>query len=409
MKNFALLLLTSLFAMSNGQEMFGDDKKTFLLLPAEVVSSGLVGQVQFSTSGRYITYQKADTSNFEARLVNKELPTKTSWYRYDRTTKVNLKIQVPDSTKEVLFLGDDQTVFFSGDTTKEPQGFIDLKTGITSKTNFDLEKFEYYGELSWAPYFVFSTSDTQLMLVKPNGQSLSFKVPPKIHIFQPIQTKSKDIVFSAMISGDPNKVGRLSYSSTNRTAEFVIQTQAEWAADMRSNDSPREFWFEAIGDSNFIKLANLKKDLKSDLPTKAKLGAINCNPTFSPSNDCVAYEDAGALLLRDIRPMDSELARKLQTAAAKANAMSDAKQAALGLIVYASDADDVLPGAEGWEHKVAPYFKNADLLKNFNYTYKGGSLSSIANPSATELGFTMGPGGRAVAYADGSVKWVPNP
>ena len=88
----------------------------------------------------------------------------------------------------------------------------------------------------------------------------------------------------------------------------------------------------------------------------------------------------------------------------------DAKQIATSLMVYASDTDDSsLPGQEGWDTKVLPYCKDGDLLKRFNYTYKGGSLSSLENPATTELGFTMGPGGRAVAYADGSVKWIPNP
>ena len=33
-------------------------------------------------------------------------------------------------------------------------------------------------------------------------------------------------------------------------------------------------------------------------------------------------------------------------------------------------------------------------------------MTLIGNPAPTELGFTLGPGGRAVAYCDGHVKWV---
>ena len=95
--------------------------------------------------------------------------------------------------------------------------------------------------------------------------------------------------------------------------------------------------------------------------------------------------------------------------AAKRKAINDSKQAALALIMYASDMDDVLPGAEGWENKVNPYALDSDMLKNFNYTYKGGNMGNISDPANTELGFTMGPGGRAVAYVDGHVKWIPNP
>ncbi len=77
--------------------------------------------------------------------------------------------------------------------------------------------------------------------------------------------------------------------------------------------------------------------------------------------------------------------------------------------MFASDSDDVLPGQEGWEARVGPYCSDKDLLRRFNYTFKGGNMANIENPASTELGYILGPGGRAVAYCDGHVKWVPNP
>jgi prepilin-type processing-associated H-X9-DG protein len=168
------------------------------------------------------------------------------------------------------------------------------------------------------------------------------------------------------------------------------------------------FKSEVSGDLAYMNLWTLPKDLVTDLPTRAKLCLSNTRTTFGPTNDCVVYEDAGALLIREIKPMDPAIARKLLAMEAKRKAIFDAKQAATGLIVYAAD-NDVLPGAEGWENKVGPYFKNTDFLRDFNYTFKGGSMSSIQDPSSTELGFIVGPGGRAVAYCDGHVKWIPNP
>ena len=178
---------------------------------------------------------------------------------------------------------------------------------------------------------------------------------------------------------------------------------------MEGDNARSEFYFETLGELDYVKLMNLPKKLATDLPTRAKLGRSGSSPRFGPHNDCVAYEDAGALLIRDIKPMDQKLARQLQAQMSKMKAINDAKMAALGLIMYASDMDDVLPGAEGWEAKVLPYTLDGEMLKNFNYTFKGGNMAGVESPATTELGFTMGPGGRAVAYLDGHVKWVPNP
>ena len=53
--------------------------------------------------------------------------------------------------------------------------------------------------------------------------------------------------------------------------------------------------------------------------------------------------------------------------------------------------------------------KNRDLMNDFNYTFKGGDLANVEDPANTELGFVVGPGGRAVVYVDGHAKWVANP
>jgi prepilin-type processing-associated H-X9-DG protein len=52
--------------------------------------------------------------------------------------------------------------------------------------------------------------------------------------------------------------------------------------------------------------------------------------------------------------------------------------------------------------------KNSSILEGFVYTFKGGKLSDVDKPAETVLGYIEGPGGRAVAYLDGHVKWVPN-
>ena len=395
-------------------DTFGDDKKTFILLPAESISGALASNARFSPTGRYITYSKFDISYYETAVTNSLIEPRPpmmlpKWFRYDRINKVSKLIPLPEGTEQTVILGDERTIFFCSEAKPNMQGFIDIPTGKVTNTSFDLSNLIYMGNQPDAPYLMLGQGDRGVLLVKPNGQSLTFQMPPKVHIFRPLRSDSSSMTFLASQKGEPSKVGHLIYNSGDGSTSFKEMTQDAWQKDVGFEEFPSLFWCEKIGDLAYVKLINLPKSLVTDLPTKARLGLDNCNPTFGPKNDCVVYEDAGALLIREIKPMDPNLARKLQALTAKAKAMMGARQAASGLTVYAADNDGVLPGAEGWENKVSPYFKNTDFLRDFNYTFKGGNISSIDNPATTELGFTMGPGGRAVAYADGHVKWVPNP
>jgi hypothetical protein len=88
--------------------------------------------------------------------------------------------------------------------------------------------------------------------------------------------------------------------------------------------------------------------------------------------------------------------------------LSNAKQLGLAALMYAQDYDEVLPTGDGINGKLAPYLKNESLFDGFTYTFGGGSLSGIDKPAETELGFVTGPGGRAIIFIDGHVKWKPD-
>ena len=416
MKRIVLVLGVLLSSLVHAQDMldlFGDDKRSFALLPSEVISSGVVGDVQFSPSGRYITYTKIEIQVIEAAVLGQlsELskPKAPAWYRYDRKSKVSIKIPTPDTTREVIVLGDDRSVYFCGPQPSDPQGFIDLSSGAISRTNFDFEKLSYLGDRPEAPYFIVKSGEQGVQLVKPNGQTLSINIPPKMFIVRPYKSDGKVMTFAAMFRGDGGKTGFFNYQISDGSTNFVEMDRDKWRKELYQDEQNPMFTFEKLGDLNYVKLQGLPKKLVTDLPTKGKLGRSDCRPRFGPTNDCVAFEDSGSLLIRAIKPIDPSLARKMKAVADQKKAMDDAKQTAMALILYASDMDDVLPGAEGWDTKVLPYTLDSDMLKNFNYTYRGGNMSNITDPANTELGFTMGPGGRAVAYADGHVKWVPNP
>lgn len=128
-----------------------------------------------------------------------------------------------------------------------------------------------------------------------------------------------------------------------------------------------------------------------------------------PTKDGVLYITRGVALFRPILEVPKEMYLQAKAAAERAQAMSQAKQVALGLIMYSADHDDTLPSNAGnWQGDVAPYLKNDSLFSGFNYTFQGGDVTKIDRPAETELGYITVPGGRAVAYCDGHVRYIPD-
>lgn len=108
-------------------------------------------------------------------------------------------------------------------------------------------------------------------------------------------------------------------------------------------------------------------------------------------------------------------------AAKQTATLSNSKQLALGMMMYASDCDDVMPWAQGIKavkFATRPYLKNDDLWKSlnpaggefrFNMSLGGVSLTDVEDPSETILYYeekAWPDGRRAVAFADGHAKFV---
>lgn len=409
MKIFASLVVACSFSFIRAQDVFGDGSHAYILLPAEALSSGVVSQAEFSKSGRYVTYRREAIANFESDLLGAPVKKQYDWFRYDRTTKVNQKLAVPSETKEIISLGDEQSVFFFADNPAGIQGFLNLKSGVVTKTNLDPSAITYMGEDANAPYFVIRVNEKTIALLNPTGTTINISVPSNLHVFRPVRSDSGSITFVGVIETNSGKYGHLIYERSNNSAIFVEKAFEDIQVDLNPYHHEQKFLMDWIGEIQYVKTNEAVLSQKPEIPVKAKLSTSRTYARFSPNSDCVAFLVSGALLLREIKPINQDMAKKLVAQEAKQKAIYDSKQAALSLIMYASDIDDVLPGAEGWEAKVNPYCMDMDLLKRFNYTFRGGNMANIENPASTELGYILGPGGRAVAYCDGHVKWVPNP
>ncbi len=129
---------------------------------------------------------------------------------------------------------------------------------------------------------------------------------------------------------------------------------------------------------------------------------------LSPKNNAVSYRYQGSLVVRAMvkTPLEAFLRAKLD--AQRAVLISNARQVALAMLMYANDNNDNLIGSgSNWRSAISSYLGDASLMSGFQMVYAGGSMDSIESPADTELGYFDGPGGRAVAYSDGHVKWIP--
>ena len=111
--------------------------------------------------------------------------------------------------------------------------------------------------------------------------------------------------------------------------------------------------------------------------------------------------------MRPILAIDREAYEEALNADARNNAMQQAKQVGIAVLIYATENEDVLPGPATFAEDVKRYLRNERLLENFVYTFVGGPATELQNPAATELGFIAVAGGRVVVYADSTVKFVP--
>jgi hypothetical protein len=126
---------------------------------------------------------------------------------------------------------------------------------------------------------------------------------------------------------------------------------------------------------------------------------------FMARGESVLFHSQGAVYSVPLMNIDKATYLAMKQKADRARVMSHAKQAGLALIMWAQDHDEKFPTDGDVVGELMPYIKDASIFDGFDYTYDGGALADIASPAETEIGYVAGPGGKAVIYADGHVKW----
>lgn len=133
---------------------------------------------------------------------------------------------------------------------------------------------------------------------------------------------------------------------------------------------------------------------------------------------------AETMKARSIRDLSSQ-SPKAQEAVRKTMSMSNLKQLGIATILYAGDAEDILPlvhSTKAMQELLLPYTKSRDIFVSpyddkspylYNVRLRNRSLSSFDAPNTVPTWYESRPIGdpptRGVAFVDGSARRVPEP
>jgi hypothetical protein len=145
--------------------------------------------------------------------------------------------------------------------------------------------------------------------------------------------------------------------------------------------------------------------LESSQASRALISADSQGGQFTSNGEAVVFQSQGGLMVVPLIRIDKAVLIAAREQAKRMQVLSNGKQLALAAHMYAADHDDVFPNGDDIQGKLEPYLKNSSLFEGFSYTFPGGPLKNVESPAETEMGFVSGPGGRAVMYVDGHVKW----
>lgn len=410
--------------------LIGD--KAYILGEARAVTSGgFVSDFNWSPTGKTGLLQRLDVRmteevNWLAGLEDSPSSTMSSLMLWNRNSGALTLIRRYDSRRELVWdygvMTDDRTVFTvsmdkqsntetltitnpngSPDVMKAGEGeFLGVAHAIRSSTILIASGLQGDGTTArislfdsatrrWVPINIVLKKEEMIFLVGgPDGISYLFSVTNKNDKVRKyvrydiranaLRPTTKEEYFAALASVEDSKL------------PMVAELDDETLADGRHTQSAV---LRASKPS--------AEPAKPDRPLRFATGTSKVE--LAPAGDGVLYTLDGMLVYREIATAKRELFDKVDGPMTKELAISNAKQIGIGLLMYASDYDDCLPGGDLRE-SVMPYVKDEGPFNGFVSVFQPGSnLNSINDPANTPLGFIKGPGGTATVYADGSVRW----
>ena len=256
------------------------------------------------------------------------------------------------------------------------------------------------------------TYTQQIVLVGPNGSYVPIKFPEGTtnglvawsqdgtHAYLlsrgRVEGKNRSQFHEVLLdSGELKEIPRQTdfFSGIEPSGVLSIRDLSEPSTNGRSTATINALWLETADPDSQNRLL---------LAGDATSGLVN------RSMDCASYISQGALFVRPISELPKSRFDEALLVYQHTQVMQGARQSGLALIMYAADYEDVLPNnRENLLAILGPYMKDPSMLLNFVYTYPGGPLTAMANPAETQIGYVDGTDGRAIVYGDGHTVWRP--
>lgn len=158
----------------------------------------------------------------------------------------------------------------------------------------------------------------------------------------------------------------------------------------------------------------LESPVKSDAPRA--LVSADCDWAIpAPDASAILYGSEGTALVVPVQRLPKQTVLAAIQEAQQQTTMSNAKQLGLAMMMYVQDYDERFPPPDlSVKDVLLPYVKNTRVFTNpatnqdaYTFQFEAPTLKGIAKPAESVLGYVTGPGGRAVIYVDGHVKWEP--
>lgn len=229
--------------------------------------------------------------------------------------------------------------------------------------------------------------------------------------------------------------GAMGGSSSNAPPAFMGYLDVSWSDGTTQMVNGSEFLVTYGLDLNWMDLASADKSKPPVMELKLNLVRTSAINSFQPLTDLTkkayveAYED---MIKKAANPVQEGAATvavepgEASVAAAPADAktenLSNLKQVALAMHLYASDYDDVIPWGQSSRtvhHVLEPYLRNVKVSQSlnpngvglylFNMNLGGVSIGDIQDVAEIPMFFDPQPwpdGSRGVAYADGHARIV---
>ena len=429
------------------RDVVASAKGAFALMPPELVDSEDVSQSSWSTDGSFLMYEKdvyRPSINDSLELTNTPDDVEQYIYFWDsRTHKKSLALSLGPHQGKF-----DQAIWLTGANI----ALVVMRQSFPSSPDRKLP-VDHYSVLRVVP----GSNQPQVLLedeVKPNDPGVAIQPSPTTALalvykiaFNPEEATSRARQISSLVvdngsrllnvkGTDPASIitfgptGKPIYLSPEPNAPKGRRKLLAFPIDEKTGDiGPEDIkGYRPAGEEarpaaiaiETTKLAatnqKVSKDLKmvwlssttpSDQPRAFVAGEAD-QSCLSPALNAVSFRSQGSLFVRELVSFSLDKYLVVRNEVAKRDAMNHAKSVGTGILMYAADMDDKAPTSKEFATAIQPYLRNSDVLNGFSYTYTGGPLDKLPDASKTALGYTEGPGGRAMVYADGHVRWIPN-